>query len=468
MSRVFPARVASIRVDQDDLSRDPVPMATALLAASPRIAVAAPGLWRADARGWERRGGDIALAHALWVSASGTGASRVGIGVADVPVAADAAAEIAVGRAERVLMVPSDDTQRFLSGLPVSALPLSDTFHETIRALGLRRAGDLTAHSREELEARFGPEGIHAHRLACGEDDRVFRSLRSEAPPEATLALEPPAESLEPLLFVLRHLLARVCDDLAGIGRAAARIEIEMTLEGGERSTALVSPARPTRREGLLHDLGRAALERAGEEGGQLSAPVTELVIRVIRSAAPDARQGDLFVTEWRDPMAAAAALSRLRARLGEDGVVWPAPRMDRRPETHNAWRPVEMQVVSVGDRVIRERGREQSAESPDDSGVGDRPGDLAGIPGVLRLLPDPMPVQVKTMDGRPVELRDAGKTRDIAMAEGPERLSGDWWKDPYRREYFRVCTVDGEFLWLYREIRRTGDPLWWLHGWWD
>ena len=446
MSRVFPARVASVRVDQEDIPHDPMSMATALLAASPRVAVAGPGLWRADARGWERRGGDIALAHALRIAASGAGASRVGIGVADVPVVADAAAEIAVGRAERVLVVPSGDTQRFLSGLPVSALPLSDTLHETFRALGLRRTGDLTSHSRQELEARFGPEGIRAHRFACGEDDRVFRFLRSEALPEATLALEPPAESLEPLLFVLRHLLARVCDDLAGIGRAAARIEIEMTLEGGERSVAPVSPARPTRREGLLHDLCRAALERAGEEGGRLPAPVAELVIRVTRSAAPDARQGDLFVTEWRDPMAAAAALSRLRARLGEDGVVWPAPRADRRPETRNAWRPVEMQVVSVGDRDC----------------------DPAGISGVLRLLPDPMPVQVKTVDGRPVELRDAVNTRDIATAEGPERLSGDWWKDPYRREYFRACTVDGELLWLYREFRRTGDPRWWLHGWWD
>lgn len=446
MSRVFPARVASVRVDQEDIPHDPMPMATALLAASPRVAVAGPGLWRADARGWERRGGDVALAHALRIAASGAGTFRVGIGVADVPVAADAAAEIAVGRAERVLVVPSGDTQRFLSGLPVSALPLSDTLHETFRALGLRRAGDLTAHSRQELEARFGPEGIRAHRLACGEDDRVFRFLRSEALPEATLALEPPAENLEPLLFVLRHLLARVCDDLAGIGRAAARIEIEMTLEGGERSVAPVSPARPTRREGLLHDLCRAALERVGEEGGRLPAPVAELVIRVTRSAAPDARQGDLFVTEWRDPMAAAAALSRLRARLGEDGVVWPAPRADRRPETRNAWRPVKMQVVSVEDRDC----------------------DPAGISGVLRLLPDPMPVRVKTVDGRPVELRDAVSTRDIATAEGPERLSGDWWKDPYRREYFRVCTVDGELLWLYREIRRTGDPRWWLHGWWD
>ena len=89
-------------------------------------------------------------------------------------------------------------------------------------------------------------------------------------------------------------------------------------------------------------------------------------------------------------------------------------------------------------------------------------------LPGVLRLLPEPVPVQVDTEAGRLLEVRGAGSARAIAAAEGPERLSGDWWKDPYRREYFRVCTVEGELLWLYREVRRSGELRWWLHGWWD
>jgi protein ImuB len=86
----------------------------------------------------------------------------------------------------------------------------------------------------------------------------------------------------------------------------------------------------------------------------------------------------------------------------------------------------------------------------------------------MLRLLPEPLPLRVKTDAGKPVEVAGAGPTRTITAAEGPERLSGDWWKDPYRREYFRVCTGEGELLWLYREIRHTGELRWWLHGWWD
>jgi protein ImuB len=83
-------------------------------------------------------------------------------------------------------------------------------------------------------------------------------------------------------------------------------------------------------------------------------------------------------------------------------------------------------------------------------------------------LLPEPLPLRVKTDAGRLVEVTDAGRTKVVTAAEGPERLSGDWWKDPYRREYFRVCTGEGELLWLYREVRRNGELRWWLHGWWD
>ena len=484
MNRAFPARVASIRAAgngrADDPPDDTMRMATALLRASPRVAIVTPGLWRADARGWERRGGEMALAHALRIAAAGgalpdrtagagAAAPDIGIGVADVPVASDAAAAIACRRPDGIRVVPSAETHRFLAALPLSALPLSESLHETFRALGLRKVRDLVAHSREELEARFGPEGIHAHRLACGEDDRAFLALQPEALPGATLALDPPADGLEPLLFVLRHLLARVCDDLSGIGRAAARIEIGMTLEGGGRSTATVAPARPTRREGLLHDLCRAALERAAQEEGRLTAPVAGLSIRVTSVAAPDTRQGDLFVSEWRDPMAAAAALSRLQTRIGEDGVVWPAPRADRRPETRNAWRPVKMEIAA-GTRRVRESARDPETSGTETSGAS---GEFVstsgtGLPGVLQLLPEPLPLRVKTDAGRPVEVTGAERTRTITAAEGPERLSGDWWKDPYRREYFRVCTGEGELLWLYREVRRNGELRWWLHGWWD
>jgi protein ImuB len=457
MSRPFPARVASVRFTTDgamDGAAGAARAAAILLAASPRVAAAGAGLCRADARGWERRGGEAALARALRASASSAGLAVTGVGIADVPVAADAAALLAAERGGGPVIVPPGSAARFLAPFPLAALPLPAHLLETLRALGLRHAGELAARPREELEARFGPDGLRAHRLARGEDDRPFRALRPDAPPEAELDLDSPADSLEPLLFVLRHLLARVCADLADLGRGAVRLDLELVLEDGTRRTAALVPARPTRRDGLLHDLGRAALERARDGTGRLAAPVAGLAVRVVGVAALEARQGDLFRAEWRDPMAAAGVLSRIRARLGEEAVVWPAPRSDPRPESRNAWRPVEM-----GSGARPEVAPPPSAA--EDAGARE-------VPGALHLLPEPEPVRVRTEAGRPRELWDGSGCREVEAVEGPERLSGDWWKDPWRREYFRLCTTGGELLWAFREVRRDGALRWWLHGWWD
>jgi protein ImuB len=66
------------------------------------------------------------------------------------------------------------------------------------------------------------------------------------------------------------------------------------------------------------------------------------------------------------------------------------------------------------------------------------------------------------------VELRDGRGRHEVVVAEGPERISGDWWRAPYAREYWWAGTGDGELLWLFREHRGGEDPRWRLHGWWD
>lgn len=460
MSRIHPARVATVRVTPDPRREDEAAgrrLAAALLAGSPRVCAVAPHLARVDARGWGRRGGEVALAQTLRQAALAAGFAGIGVGIADVPVASDAAARLAAfaapepGDADTAIRIVTPGGARaFLAPLPLTALPLPDELAETFRALGFHRVADVADRPAEELEARFGPIGLRAHRWARGIDDRVFRALELPDVPEVALELETPADTLEPLLFVLRHLLARMCTELTGQGRCAARLELVLRSARGVR-TATAVPARPTSRERLLYDLCRAALERAAGATGRLGEPVEELGLRAVRITAPDARQEDLFTRRWRDPLAAAAALSRLRVRLGETAVVHPGVRADHRPEARSRWTPVEM-TESAG--ASDADGREATPDG--------------AIPGVLHLLPEPLPVDVRMEAGRPAELRGGVGGHQVAAAEGPERLSGDWWTDPYHREYFRVCTDDGGLIWLFREYRPSGELRWWLHGWWD
>ncbi len=51
-----------------------------------------------------------------------------------------------------------------------------------------------------------------------------------------------------------------------------------------------------------------------------------------------------------------------------------------------------------------------------------------------------------------------------VERAVGPERLSGDWWNDGYRRDYWRCESAFGDFL-LYVD---RADDQWWLQGWYD
>ncbi len=474
-----PSRVATVLTNEvSALAADPsgTGLATALLAGSPRVAPVGPGACRVDARGWERRGGEPALVRTLRRVTFAAGFRGAWAGVANVAVVADAAAMLAKhldGQKPDVSSFPADIVHEnasiivapgagptFLSPLPLSFLPIPDEMRETLRALGFHRIGELAVRDRSELEVRFGPTGVQAHRWACAEDDRAFRSLAVDELPESSLELDGAAVTLEPLLFVLRHLLHRVCSDLLGGGRCASRLSLELHLDGSATAQrAKVLPARATRREDLLYDLCRAALERAVDTNGCLVAPVSGITLRVEEMAPPGARQGDFFTGDWRDPMAAAAALSRLRARLGEEAVAWPHPLSIHRPESRNRWRP----AASV------ETPEEEKARSDPSPGTTRIVSADGALESTLHLLPEPVEVDVRARKGRPRELRDATGRRALLVAEGPERLSGDWWKDPYRREYYRACTEDGELLWLYREWRGRGrQAKWWLHGFYD
>jgi len=80
-------------------------------------------------------------------------------------------------------------------------------------------------------------------------------------------------------------------------------------------------------------------------------------------------------------------------------------------------------------------------------------------------LLDTPEPVDVEAPHGAPDAVWWRGRRLSIASANGPERLSGDWWRaDTYARDYWR-CVAEGEGeLLLYHEA----GAQWYLQGWYD
>jgi protein ImuB len=78
--------------------------------------------------------------------------------------------------------------------------------------------------------------------------------------------------------------------------------------------------------------------------------------------------------------------------------------------------------------------------------------------------------------DGVPARFVWRRAPRRVVKAEGPERLSPEWWREPAAsapprtRDYYRVEDDQGRRYWLFREglyNREDADraPGWWLHG---
>ncbi|MBI3567745.1 MAG: hypothetical protein HY084_06020, partial [Gemmatimonadetes bacterium] len=221
-------------------------------------------------------------------------------------------------------------------------------------------------------------------------------------------------------------------------------------------------PARPLARVAPLFERCRALLDT-----WTLTAPVCAVAVAVSATAPLAAEQGDLLAASWRDPGAADAAFERLRSTLGAGTVVRPVARDEHRPEKAGVWTELHDDEAGPTERhagACSVQGVEPTARDADACNVqGQAPASNTML-ALARLLERPERVDVETARGVPRVVRWRAQRIAIADARGPERVSGDWWKDPYARDYWR-CASDElarEFL-LYRDA--SG---WSLQGWFD
>jgi len=421
------------------------------LIASPQVtpAVHEPGLWWIGAHGLEAMGGERMLVRAL-AEIAGAWHPRARVAVASSCVAARAATWAAPGRRtsiEASFIVPVGGDAAYLAPAPLALIPMEGELRATLAALGIGTAGAFAALDSEDVERRWGATGLAAWRLARGEDVRrpVLASVTARHATEVELSS--PATTMEPVLFLLRPAIDRLALALASEGRAAATVAITLTLD--DRRSALPCGAAPhtvTRQVHLPRPVARAAplVEhcRALLDTWTLTAPVCGLAVAITSTAPATSEQGDLLALGWHDPAAADAAFARLRAELGDRAVVRPALRDEHRPERNGAWCESDDARIDV---------RANIAKVPEPPRA-----------PALRLLETPETVDVEWDGDRPCALWWRERRVAIARAAGPERLSGDWWKDGYARDYWRCESDSGELL-AFRERER-----WFVQGWYD
>ena len=475
--RAAQQRLPHVQVVDHDPARDArafEPLASALDAITPGVEVSRPGTVAFATRGPSRYfGGDDALAERVaWMADGALGATgEVRVGVADGALAARLAAERAEPGPPATSVVPAGASAAFLAGFPVDALlPVLDRpdLVDVWRRLGLRTLGHLAGLDRADLLARFGLDGVAAHRLASGLDLRPLDARRPAPDLAVATDIDPPADRVDRAAFVAKSLADRLHARLAADGLVCTQVQVEAETEHGEHLT------RRWRHEGALSAGALADRVRWQLEGWldgsatvRPSAGISRLALVPREVVVARGRQlgfwgGETLVDEriWR-------AVARLQALVGAEAVTVPEVRGGRGPGE----RVVRVPAASVD--LTEARG----SVHPD--GVAQPwPGRLpAPAPATVLAAPEAVGVldadrQAVMVTGRadlsapPAHLTRAGRPPEPLTAwAGPWPVDERWW-DPARhrrRARVQVVTEDGDAHLLAIEA-----GTWWLEATYD
>lgn len=354
---------------------------------------------------------------------------------AHVAVGFDRFATYALARAHPGVTVPrTPSDERVRSGaVPLSLLGLDPGLRDALLALGVEDVAAFRRLPPHGLRARFGEEAARLHRLARGVARRPLDPAPPSEPLRASVDFDASEHTSDAPTLLAR--LGPVLDDLrrrlAARGRALAALRLRLRLEHGLVVEQRLQLAEPTLDPALPRELLRLRLETCTLER-ELEGFDLE-----VEPAPPARRQPMLFAASpARDPRAAARALARLRAALGEEAVVRAELREGHLPEACFAWRPfTDLRLPT--------------------------PPPASRPTLVRRLLSRPRPVgrPRRTADGWIEGSLTCGPLRTLL---GPFVFEGGWWRRPLHREYAFAETARGDLLWLYLDRNRR---RWLLQG---
>jgi hypothetical protein len=410
-----------------------------------------------DARGLSLR----ELGEGVLATAGQHGVQGARVGAARIAIVAEVAAT--VGRAPMMIVSPEGE-RAFLAPYPLRMLadaapvPPSATLSAALADVGIDRCADLAALTLEEVEVRFGAEGVALWRLSRAEDPRRVFAPRARALASASLAWEEYAlRDTERLAFVINRLAGTVCAELDRWGEAARAMTLTLALTSRVTMERQVRSSRPTASRTTWVRLLRAELERV-----RLRDAVVGLSLRVDAAGEMENPQGDIFDHGLQSARAVEEALTRLIDDQ-QATIVGLTRTMHARPEDRARWRSLELA------EVLRQQGAVASS---------------GAVPSLsLQLLPRARRIAVETAERRdhrvPVSYRaraeahatQRGKMPCVSEAAvltalGPDRISGGAEAgEPYARDYYQCVTTDGLLVLLYRD---TLADQWYLHGWWD
>jgi protein ImuB len=440
---------------------------------------------------------DLAGLEALFGPASKIGrdlarrASELGV-ECNVAVAGDPDSAMYIARGfAGVTIVPPDKTAERLGMLPIEVLAPEaerpegsdgvkpvERFVEVMERWGIRAFRAFAALPSVAVVERLGQRGLELQKLARGEMRRTLVPLEPPLEFEERVELEHPVENLEPLAFLLNHMLEQLCARLAA--RSLATNEVRLTCELDDSVDEDLSPRRHGGHgeEPKEKELLRVSPCLRGEKGFvrtlrlpvpmsdakvllkllQLDltahppgAPVEKIALRA-EPVRPRALQDGFFVPIAPEPEKLELLLARVAAWVGEENVGAAEVLDSHRPDAH---RVKKFQVSSF--EFQNRRTRNPKLETRDSTKL------------ALRLFRPPLRAKVDVKSGSPAHVAFLQQRGEVIACAGPWRTSGEWWtNDGWRRDEWDVAVQAKDSIALYRLYRDLNSGDWFVYGSYD
>jgi protein ImuB len=256
------------------------------------------------------------------------------------------------------------------------------------------------------------------------------------------------------------RLVRQVCRDLVhhGCGGLAWEVRLRRGADSPVRWT--IELFRPAQSAAHVNELAQMHLEQCGELG--LVDGVSVAVTRSVRIA----ERQQLLAADWiatpdtqpGDDLALGRLVDRFVGRLGAHSVLGARIVDDHEPARAGACPPL---VGMTAHRKVDSRApRTPTGAKPRRHWQPlDRPLSLLQPPARLRC------VSVAPA-GPPHLVWHCGRRQRVVRQWGPERIETGWWRGPsVRRDYWRLETDGGSWLWVYRDLV---DGEWYLEGLFD
>lgn len=387
-----------------------------------------------------------------------------GLGIADGLFAAGIAARrsLSTGRPE---LIPAGTSTAFLAPRPVSLLGRPDLC-DLLQRLGLKTLGAFAGLPAADILARFGPDGVAAHRQAAGVDEHRFVPRAHRSILEVSEELDPPTDRSDIAVFTGKGLADRLAGQLEAQGLACDKVVIEATTEDGQ------TLSRTWRLDGGFSPGAIAQRMRWQLDGwltGSGDSPPGSALARIAIIPEEVTTQGGVQLSFWggqTEPgRRAARGIARLQGLLGPEAVVVPEYRGGRGPDE-------KFRLVPAGavDLLNRSPTPEPAAGAP-------WPG---SIPAPSPALVFPQRRRIGVLDGHgqglgvrgdrlteaPAAIAlSAGRRLEVTGWAGPWPADERWWDPVTRRRLVRLqlaCADSSAYLVAFE------NDGWWLEAAYD